>query len=113
MLTAYDASLFALDHIKGVSRQHAAGPLVLLAELAGLAGIALVHEIGTRSGAGGLVASAIRPGPGAIAPDPVAVATDTGRQLADGRTVRLGVVVGGHRRASERRRGEQRESRCQ
>ena len=37
--------------------------LSLLAELAGLAGVALVHEVGTRSGGGGLVASRQRPGP--------------------------------------------------
>ena len=70
-----------------------AEPFVLLVGLAGLAGVAPVYGIRTRSGAGGLV------GPtGAIAPDPVAVALDLGRLLADGRTVRLRVVVGAQRR---------------
>jgi len=90
-----------------------ANPLVLLVFPTGLAGVVMVYGIRTRSGGGGLVASAIRPGPSAIAPDPVAVALDSGRLLANVRTVRLRVVVVGHRRLSERRRGEQRESRRQ
>ena len=38
-----------------------------------------VHGIGTRPGEGGLVASVIRAGPSAIAPNPVAVALNSGR----------------------------------
>src|SRR5438046_901919 len=59
---------------------HSSGP-TLLAELAGLPCVALVHCIGTRSQAGGLIASAKRPGPSAIAPDPVAVARRSRRLL--------------------------------
>lgn len=70
-------------------------------------------EIGTRSEGGGLVASAIWSAPSPIAPDPVAVALGSGGLLADGRTVRVRVVVEGQRRLSERRSSEQRESRCQ